>query len=425
MGENNLIYDVKEKINIEMIVYLFLFMFAPPILPGNLVFYLAILSSIILLKCYKKELINALKISGIKNFTILIYMYLFYSGIIAISSFIWGENESFNSYITPVYQLILITPIMMICIIHIILWCKKKGFELDILLEHFILAGTIEAIIVLITFISPEIRQICIKIMGQEWSSNEYMNFILEKRYFGLANGLYDLFGWGTGLLASLPIFLSKEKRKKYIWLVPLLLISPLLNSRTGILMFLGAMLCYLLFFNNESAFYFVKKILYLIVSILFICFLLIWIKKYNYSVFEWILSGIDFLRMALTDSQNSDLFRTASVPQFPVIIFGTGHDIYFLKYGSSYISSDVGYINYLYISGIVGSIILYSIFISFFIKSIKKSRIKRQRWLLIFFMFSTFIFNFKARPFTHCSATALILTVLFYSLYNEYKRNL
>lgn len=418
------------KIHISLVIYLFCFMFAPPILPINFIIPLSIYSLFIMMRFYRKELIYIIEKSKMKRFTILMSIYVLYLLLIIILNFSWGEKVNISVYITSFYQIFLITPIMLCCIIYIIIEYEKFNLTKDQLIVHFIWAGAIEAIISLCTFISPSVRQICIDIMNRNLDT-EISDFILSVRVYGFANGLYDLFGWGTGIIAALPLFLSKDKQKKYMWFIPLLLVSPLLNARTGIVIFLLGFLIYLLFMDNKSVIFLFKKIFFIFVGICAVYLVIKWIQISNEKVYTWITKGIESFANTLSGGKEQkgtamgNLFKESSwnIPSFPDIIFGTGHSVYVGRKYAKYSHSDVGYINYLWMGGIVGSCMLYGIYFVMFCRAIKQSLDKRINWLLIFLGGTIIVFNIKGQAFTHCPATAVILTILFCSIYDNVRR--
>lgn len=382
-----------------------------------------------LLSVYKNRVIVIIEKSYIKKFTVSYIVFALYWILIVMMNFAWGERIMLSNYVTILYQMVLITPIMASCISYIIVRSEKLCFSLEQLLVHVILAGTIEGIISLIMFISPAIRQMLVRIMERGMGMN-FENYILSRRVYGFANGVYDLFGWGTGLIAVLPLFLSKKLRKRYIWLIPLLLLPPLLNARTGLVMFAAGVVVFMVFLNNENIFTLSKKVLLLFLGGLISYRIFKWIQDKNATSYTWILEGIKSFWGTISNNQDTDLRLTTlfskgfwTTPPFPDIIFGTGHNIYIGRaYAHSpiinYSHSDVGYINYLWMGGIVGSLTLYGIYYSLFYIAIRNTVDRNNRWLLILFGGSIVLFNIKGQAFTHCPATAMIFTILFYSLY-------
>lgn len=433
--------NINNRISISMVIYLFCFMFAPPILPINFVILLSAYSIILLLSVYKNRVIAILKKSYIKKFTVLYIVFALYWLLIVIVNFAWGERIISSNYIRILYQMLLMTPIMTGCIAYIIARAEELQFSLEWLIIHFILAGVIEGVISLLMFISPVIRQMLVQIMEHSMG-REFTGYILSRRVYGFANGVYDLFGWGTGLLATLPLFVSKNMQRKYIWFVPLLLLPPLLNARTGLVMFVGGILIYILFMNNNNFFAFLKKVCLLMVGISVGYFIFKWIQRTNAMAYRWIIDGVRAFWGTISNNQNNDLRLSAlfsdgfwRIPSFPDIIFGTGHNVYvtraYAKSANLYFShSDVGYVNYLWMGGIVGSLLLYGIYFYLFYFAIKNTVDRNNRWLLILFGGSIMLFNIKGQAFTHCPATALIFSVLFYSIYlnkidNDLQRNM
>lgn len=429
-AELNNITEVQEKkkLDIGLILYLFCFMFAPPILPINFIFVLSAFSIIILMRNYRKQYMYVIQKSGIKNFTVLLYLYLVYIALIMVVNIVCGDVETLANYIIIFYRFTLVTPIITSCVVYIILKIEKNGFDIEDLIKHFILAGMIQAVLSMLAFMNHNIREILINIMRQ-YESTEVSAYIYERRLYGFANGLYDLFGWGTGLLAALPFFMYKRDNKKYLITVPFLLIPPLLNARTGIVIFSCGVAVYILFLYNKNFYSVMKKIILLLVGVLSVYLVFNWIKNNNPITYNWILEGVYGVAAQISNSGErtggmTTLFSENfwRLPEFPDIIFGVGHSVYDLKSNSRYVHSDVGYVNYLYMGGIVGSVILYGIFFSLFKRVIRRNADKNVKWLLIFLGITIVVFNIKAMAFTHCPATAIILTLLFYTNYNAKK---
>lgn len=386
-----------------------------------------------LLCIYKRKIATVVVKSGIKKFTVSYMIFVLYWIFIVIINFILGERIFIRNYITIFYQMILLTPIMTSCVAYIIVRAETLNYSVEQLLVHFIMAGAIEGAISLMAFISPVIRQLCIQIM-QKSNGNVFSEYILSRRIYGFANGLYDLFGWGTGILAASPLFLDKKLRKKYMWFVPILLLPPLLNARTGLVMFGVGVAMFVLFINNESFFSFFGKVLFILIGVIAGYYIFKWVKEKNITTYVWILEGLKALWGTISNGQNTNLKlsvlfskRFWSIPPFPYIILGTGHNIYIGRasiYSANmrYANSDVGYINYLWMGGIVGSVMLYRIYFKLFIVAIKSNLNKRIKWLLIFYGGSIVLFNIKGQAFTHCPATALFFTIVFYSIFIKKK---
>src|SRR5699024_6530651 len=101
-------------------------------------------------------------------------------------------------------------------------------------------------------------------------------------------------------------------------------------------------------------------------------------------------------------------------------IIFGTGHTVF----GNGFvIQSDVGYVNDVWLFGIVGSILLYISFIYLGSYVLKNSQESLYKILTIGLIVSLFVFQIKGRAFMYSVGTSTILIILFCISYIE-KRN-
>lgn len=129
-----------------------------------------------------------------------------------------------------------------ICICALFICCIADRYYLNgnTILRCFINAGMIEFIFVIISYLSPEIRNVLLSFMGKNTGlSSLYTNYsdFLSYRGYGFALELLDTFGFGTGILAGIAYIYRKVDKKSYI-VVACTLLANLLNSRTGLIVF-------------------------------------------------------------------------------------------------------------------------------------------------------------------------------------------
>ncbi len=115
--------------------------------------------------------------------------------------------------------------------------------------------------------------------------------------------------------------------------------------------------------------------------------------------------------------SQNNTaelLFRDDfwNLPIGSALVFGTGHSIYGAE---GYPHSDVGYINDLWVGGIVGALILYAAFALLFVKAFKSTKEINIRCLVLFFSVAILVFQVKANAIMFNAGINTILPMLFY----------
>lgn len=129
--------------------------------------------------------------------------------------------------------------------------------------------------------------------------------------------------------------------------------------------------------------------------------------------------------------SANSSDYNTADVlfserfwnmPTGIALIFGTGHSIYGAE---GYPNSDVGYVNDLWTSGIVGVLVLYAAFALVFITAFRRTRDNNIRFMILFFAAAILIFQVKANAIMFNAGLATILPILFFISFNAEQKKI
>lgn len=423
------------NIRFSFILYLFCFIFAPPIIPEiNFLLLVGIYSLFMLWKKYKKEVKDILYYSGSGAFTKYFLFFLLYLLIITIFNVAFDNIVILNEYFIVWYRFFLIVPITAVCIIYIIARCKELKYSFDNLILCIILAGLLQVAIAILAFLIPQVKNFLMQIMYMSTGNTIFeVQYHVERRFFGFANDMLDSFGYGTGIIASLPIFLAFYKRKPlYFLLAPILAIVPFLNARTGIIILALSLLFSipLLIDMKKSdrkkfskVFLFIFLLIILLIGIIFLVS-----PKIMQSTFNDIGSIFEFL---FTGQKGPERSNTASVlfskrfwtlPPFPEIIFGTGHTIFSVK---GFAHSDVGYINDLWLCGILGVMILYGVFIKLFYSAIKIEKSKVNKCLVLFLALSLATFQIKGRAIMANTGIICTLTICFYLIYTCSKSNI
>ena len=228
------------KIKIPLIIYIFLFLFAPPIIKDiNLLLILFFFSFIMIITKYRKEIKNIINIKNLKVLCGLLAIYFIYYFIVIVVNFIFTGKLYLYNYVINLYSMLLVFPVVFVCSLHIILYSKKHKITFNDIIKYIIIAGMIQAFITLVALLFPSVKSFLINIMYNNTGEELYLNkYHTERRMFGFANNLLDSFGFGTGIIAALPLFYSINNSKKRLITIPFLLLVPLLNSRTGLIMF-------------------------------------------------------------------------------------------------------------------------------------------------------------------------------------------
>lgn len=428
--------SIKQKLNSLFnkdnlfVLYLFLVIFAPPLVPKiNSMIVVAFLSFLYMIIYLKHDFLEILKLKFIKTFILLYGLFVFYLLFIIIINF-----YSLEEVILVSYRFLLICPIFLTCIIFIILYIKKNDYSLEFVISAICKAGLIQLIITLLCLFFPSFKTLLIEfqyfITGNELLIREG---VVQNRFNGFSESLLDSFGFGTGIIAILPIYLSyKLKNPKYYIVSFILVLVPFFNARSGLVIYFILFLFSILTLLNTRDLELKKKFLkvYIIISIFFvISLILLYFLFPNYvnsmtkdfaSIINFFIDGtLNAPGLDTASNLFSNRFWTFS-NSLVEIIFGTGHTVF----GNGFvIQSDVGYVNDVWLFGIVGSILLYISFIYLGSYVLKNSQESLYKILTIGLIVSLFVFQIKGRAFMYSVGTSTILIILFCISYIE-KRN-
>lgn len=383
---------------IYLVIYLFILMYLPPIIKHiNILLPLSAFS--LLMIFYKHK--NSLKLIGVKNdYKPIIKMigiyFVWYIFTIIFNYLISGKFYSYNYFIN-FYSLSLVFIFTAICVLYVFLYCKDKKIEFDELIKLIIIAGLIQAFLAILALISSNVKDFFVETMFKNTGDNLLIHkYNVERRFFGFANNMLDSYGFGTGIIAALPLYLSLKDSKKWLLTVPFLLMVPTLNSRTGLVVFCISTVFYILYIWKNKVFDEFKKIVPITfgVILLFVVSVLI----FNPTTIEWIIKDFSSFFTNKFGTFNV-LFseRFWKLPNFLGIIIGKGYNIAGFGGMQNIIgfSSDVGYINEIWKTGIIGLSIMCVIFYKI-TKNMLLNSTKEEKFLVIFITFSFLICNIK-----------------------------
>lgn len=425
--------DLKCKKNKQLLyfsIYLFLIIFAPPFIPHiNSMIVISVVTLFYLIVCGRCFLLKMLNNKYIKRFLILYCLFLIYLFLVI---FINASSNivNYREHILVAYRFILICPIFFICILNVLFLTQKYNFTTNDIIECIIIAGFIQVFITICCLLFPMFKQLCINLLYFFTHDSIYLNGSLQKyRFNGYSESLLDSFGFGTGVIAALPLFLSiRIKKPSLILLCGPLILVPLFNARSGVIIFglLFFIFLFHVFFRIEKKYkiIYIKYLLSFIVIIL--CTFLLGYIFFPKNIKSFFIDSFSIIRFLFTGNLSmpgvdtaSNLFNSKSwvLPNNLIdVIFGTGHTV-FIK--ELQIKSDVGYINDIWLVGIVGSILMYLPYIYIYISCYKKSNDSLGKSLAIGLMLALFIFQIKGRAFMYSAGTATSLILVFSMLIN------
>ncbi|MCI9435161.1 MAG: glycosyltransferase [Bacilli bacterium] len=413
---NNII-EINKKYNISLILYVFCFLFAPPFFPKiNSILILTIYSAIMLILKYKNcinEILNNKIVT--KCFKILIIYFILYVFSILVNGLISG-NWYLKNYILNIYSFILAFPVTFICSFYLIFRCEKLNLNFDDLVKIFIKAGLIQAFLTIISLLVPPIKNLLVDIMYVNTGDKHLIvPWIVSRRFYGFSNSMLDLFGFGTGILAVLALFYSLRHNYIYLILASLLLAVPFLNSRSGLIIFaIGVIFFLIIIFTNHE---FKKHKKYIFYGIIGVIFLILIVYIFSPNTIDWIINDFSSF-FTNRDGTASVLFSKDfwAIPPLKNWLIGTSYSISaYSNFSITNIAhSDVGYINELWKTGIIGSLVLYYFIFYFIMEMHKSTKNKEYKMLSIFFIFAIAIFMIKGSIFAYNPGSVVIYTLGF-----------
>lgn len=408
------------RVRKSFVLYIFFALFAPPILPSlNFILPLAIFSFIVLFFSYRKELKEIfLKTSALRFIIGLLIYYIYLFAIISFS-FVMDTHVQQSHYVTMLYSLFLLMPVSVVCSIYIVARAHRLEYGINELIRCFVIAGLMQVMLVLLAFAVPDIKAYFVEVMYLNTGDNLLNTpWLINVRFYGFANNLLDLFGLGMGILATLSLFLSEKLGKKYVVFFFLLLVPAALNARSG--MIIGA-LGALFFIFHLAMVRKTFKIIALTISVLVIVTIGVGvITRYAPDTMSWIMQDIASFTGSSEEGTATKLFSSnfLTMPSnLMQVVFGSGHTLY---QAEGFPHSDIGYINDLWRTGIVGMILLYGAICGLFIKALKSNKDNNIKTLIIFMGISLIIFSIKGGVWVYSTGMIVILSLLLYIQLNN-----
>ena len=414
-----------------LVGYIFWFLFAPPLFPGiNPSIILAVFSLSMIVFRYRKEVGRIIKDGRFKKVCIFIISYIIIYLISWALSLRFDNEDVYGNGVINLYSILLNFGVTFICALYLISYCLKRKINRIEIIKYFVYAGALQLAIALNTLVSPEFKQWTLEAMMKE--TNEALlksTWLTERRFYGFSNNLLDLFGFGIGILAILPLYYATIKEKKLfaLW-SPVLLILSILNARTGLVIYAIGIIVWTisLMVNGKLN---IAKIFLTIPAIIIGLFASYWIvNAYSPGTIEWIKTDIssffDDNTIGTASAINSEEFWT--FPTGSDLIIGTGHNI--SAYSEYRVSGDVysdnGYVNEIWKVGIIGLIIY--LVLNFYILRIPFKYEKGiMKSLYVFFGLSIIVFLVKGSLMGYNPGNVIIYTLFLFAVLDRPNKNL
>ncbi|WP_140396394.1 hypothetical protein [Gordonibacter sp. An230] len=413
--------SIKGRIEkVSLVLFVFCAVFSPPIIPDvNFVLVAAFFALISLLAFHKDEIRGLMRRTGAGLYSTGIGFYVVYCLAITTVAIVFGGDRFWLNYMTALYSVFLLCPVSVVCALYISVKAKKLSLDFSGVLLIFIAAGMVEACFTLAAFLNSEVRQMLIDIMSRNTDDAIFSNAtMLSWRFYGFSNSLLDLFGFTTGIIASLPLFVSSIRgQKRWILLVPPLLLVPFLNSRSGLVIFVVCFAAYLLLFIKKDARLVVVTPALMAILFIGVAIILNVVKEVAPSTADWVTMDVDSFLSSGSTITGQTLFSDAfwELPSGILFLTGTGHTKYLVE---GFAHSDVGYVNQLWRCGVIGSLAMYITHFILYRRCVgRNASVSGSGKVLVLAIFVSFlVMQVKGDCFVYTGAMVLFLTLCFFS---------
>ena len=416
---------------IWIVGFLFIASFCPPLLPFNTI-YIASFFALLWLFGHNR---NGTVIKVPEDLFYLLFVFVLYVIVIMLLNMLFEDNSALlTNRIIVVYQILILIPMQFFCAKYVAESARLKNYGTDTILKLVVLSGLVEVMFVVLAFVSPTLRSVFLSsIIKRGGIERVYADStVLTYRSYGWADTLLDTFGYGMGILAGLCLLCKKVGKTRYIYMI-LFLFATALNSRTGFVIFMIAVLIWFIPTLRKCRIITLIRAFLVLAALILIGVIAVRTELINTSTLSWITTGFESFWNLLTGktvayhtgSLQNSLF-SARFWHFPDTIlgflFGNGHSVFGTR-SILGISSDVGYVNYIWICGIFGTGLLLFIIFKWFKNGIRSTRDPELKVVRVFLCVSFFVMFIKGNVITHTVGTFLTIMLMTIndSNYSEY----
>lgn len=415
------------KLTIKKILYtliVFFVIFNPPLLKGfSFTTFFCIIGFLTMVFHYR-QMIYILRNRYINEFLSTFYIFIFYSTITFLMNALINHSKSdiilrnLASLIITNFSLVLVS---LFIIYHFII----NDFDIDFVEQLYINAGTMQAVAATASFIFPSVKTYFNGLMivnsGSEKISRT-LQYTSSYRNFGLASTLYDIFGFSMSLLALLAFIKCVRGEKKQFFAFVIITFAAIINARTSIII-IGVGVIIIFIKEREiglTANQLAKMITSTAAGVLVLTILYNALSRGPSEHTRWLFTGITEITTFLSGGGNIGYFNTLfeDFLFFPEgikdLIVGTG----MTPAQAIYVNSDVGYIQNIWVYGIIGSMIIYYMYLTLFRRLSKSFMGQINCSLGSVFTILIAIYLIKLNPLGYSQASVIFLPLSLFLLY-------
>lgn len=278
--------------------------------------------------------------------------------------------------------------------------------------------AAIQGVICILMLIVPNLKLLAENIYLSSTDLFERGSYIFTTRVYGISNNYTYGMPILHGMLCGLCFYYGITNNKKSIKYLPFIFVAALLNGRTGIIvsiLTIAISSLYILFKNTKNI---IKLTAILVISTIIATLLIFSVKNIAPNVYKFITVAYKEISGFVTDGElkgtSGYLLRDRLFfPKDDKLIFGTGARVYG-KFATTTKSSDIGYVNDIYMGGLIYAITLYIIYVKYIISAYRNN--KKNAFFAVIIITALIIGNLKGEIFrcsTFMIGVFLIQTVM------------
>lgn len=374
----------------------FLYLFQTPLFKISLVYILDMVFLMIILlnsgKNPKIRINTSIKkvIIGFLPFLVYFFVYMTFK---IFTSDNFGELDIYYENIKRV----MLTVIHLVIAVSFLLSIKKKNkYTITDIIDMFIMAAFWQLLCVALSFVFPSVKTVFNNLIMTNSKSEAIVNALSSfgsYRGYGFAENLFDQFGYTLSLLTVLILIEGIERKKTLLIIVSyLMLIASLLNTRTGLLLsVVGIIVVSLMHLDMLKLKSFFKGLL--IAGVIIIAGYSV-VVRLSDTAFSWVSNGMKEISSLIFESETTGTFYYLSqdIIMPNDMLFGAGG----APRNFSLVGIDIGYIQSIWMYGVIGTILLFTGYFAMFFQLYKFSNNKKGRSIAICFSLLFFLYTIK-----------------------------
>lgn len=358
-----------------------------------------------------------------KNITLNKNILILYIGI-GLSALYFAVRATIEGADVRIFQnLFVLVQFSHIVLIYKIL--KIRNVSKEGMFKFLLNLALFQAILGALMILIPDFKNIALQLY---YLGKEENIFISQMRIFGISGDYTFFTPIYHGLLAIVATVFAIFKGFKYLLYLPLIIFIIILNGRFGLIVFIAGTLFILIYLILKSKIPKKLPIFITMISIIFV--VLLWfVAVIAPSTFNWLKGGFEDTLLFITEGEleGNYLALAGSHLFFPdgiKLIFGEGFRVFSTEaYLRGFNHSDIGYVNDLFMGGIIYVGILYGSILWYLLRGIKKADLLTKS-IIYSMIIALLLADFKGEVMRGGTALLGVLFIKLILSYNSVENN-